>query len=236
MDRALNVVVDCVTHPMTNPFGDFIREHLIALAAHHRDIRNHGLHVREGDATVAPRRTGERRPAQNGEGQSRHRERTSELAWRSSFYTASERENGPCGGATVRKPGPFNVSANARRRRSPSTLASDAERFHRAWGRPSRRPSFIRMPSVVRSRLARQVASHGRPDFVDKADVWRRSPHASVVRSGSFSFQLSPSVKVVENVGATNGVSSVSEAGDVVVRVRRRSRSAFLLPLSILRP
>ncbi len=49
--------------------------------------------------------------------------KTSELAWRSSFYTASERENGPCGGATVRRPGPFNVSANARRRRSPSTLA-----------------------------------------------------------------------------------------------------------------
>jgi hypothetical protein len=130
------------------------------------------------------------------------------------------------------KAGPFNVSANARRRRSPSTLASDAERVHRAWGRPS----FIRMPSVVGSRLARQVASHGEPDFIDKADVWRCSPHASVVRSGSFSFQLSPSVKVVENVGATNGVSSVSEAGDVVVRVRRRSRSAFLLPLSILRP
>jgi hypothetical protein len=75
MDRALNVVVDCVKHPMTNPLGDFIREHLIPLAAHHRDIRNHGLHVREGDATVSPRRTGERRPAQNGEGQSRHRER-----------------------------------------------------------------------------------------------------------------------------------------------------------------
>jgi hypothetical protein len=106
MDRALNVVVDCVKHLLTNPLGDFIREHLIALAAHHRDIRNHGLHVREGDATVAPRRTGERRPAQNGEGQSRHRERLQSSQWRSSFYTASERENGPCGGATVRRPVP----------------------------------------------------------------------------------------------------------------------------------
>ena len=217
---------------MTNPLGDFIREHLIALAAHHRDIRNHGLHVREGDATVAPRRTGERRPAQNGEGQSRHRERLqssygvppSTLLRKGRTDRAVGR---PSEGPVPSTSAPTRGEDGLRRH-----LPSDAERFHRAWGRPS----FIRMPSVVRSRLARQVASHGGPDFVDKADVWRRSPHASVVRSGSFSFQLSPSVKVVENVGATNGVSSVSEAGDVVVRVRRRSRSAFLLPLSILRP
>jgi hypothetical protein len=160
MDRALNVIVDCVKHLLTSPLGDFIREYLIALAAHHRDIRNQGLHVRgRRDRCAASHRrqtasTERRKPVTPSR-------KTSELAWRSSFYTASERENGSCGGATVRRPGPFNVSANARRRRSPSTLASDAERFHRARGRPSRRPSFIRMPSVVRSRLARQVASHG---------------------------------------------------------------------------
>src|SRR6266851_3507863 len=52
----LNVVVDRVEHVLTNPLRDFVREHLITFAAHHRDIRSDGVHVRDRDAIVLRRR------------------------------------------------------------------------------------------------------------------------------------------------------------------------------------